>query len=115
MDTIIDKELMITDISELENDVEYYMDFLDLKELNGLYKLKYKLKFKLDYCLHHIKPCICRMVKIDGKTQCILILYYSINVIIDTVELNDLGIFSMGNTMSTCNIYKMPPTDYILK
>ena len=104
----LNEELMITDMSELEKDVEYYINFIELKQLNGLYKLVNK-HFRKDNSIRD-----CRMVKIDEEN----LKYYMLEIKLyyeSPDQQNNLGIFTMFNTEGTCNIYRILTTDYVLK
>jgi hypothetical protein len=106
MDTnLMNEELIINDMSELEQDVdvEYYIDFIGLdKTFNGMCKIINILQN--DYWGH---PCV--VTKLDhGITFIISSCKSSGDILLGYFSTNDLRYFG-------CNIYKIPTTEYVLK
>jgi hypothetical protein len=114
---LINEELMIKNISELELDMEYYIKFVNINDkMSGLYKIK--RVFNSDYC----NSILCEVTNIDNNIE-----FSLINLIKCIISkratkrhpLNPdkiLGYFTTLNLKrSTCNIYKLPQTEYVLK
>jgi hypothetical protein len=104
MDTnLMNEELIINDMSELEQDVEYYIDFIGLdKTFNGMCKIINILQH--DYW---------------GNSGVVTKLDHGITFIVSSFKSSDdilLGYFSTNDSRYFgCNIYKLPITEYVLK
>ena len=113
---LINEELMIKNISELELDMEYYIKFVNINDkMSGLYKIK--RVFNSDYC----NSILCEVTNIDNNIE------FSLNSAVDVIcfatsNRNPLLTNEILNSFiaprlkyATCNIYKLQPTEYILK
>ena len=99
----INRELMVTDVTELEEGNEYYIEFNNpycFSRWSGIYKLNtifeneslsVKTVFKL----------------IETSKDVIVYVYYKYNA--------GVTYFNFNSSVSSCNIYKLPTNDYILK
>ncbi len=120
----INEDLIIKDMSELELDMEYYVKFYDADFISydGLYKV---VNIK---SLNNVLGKSCVIINIDTCNNIELVLKN--NVWIFNTKLADLaddlrideklrnnGLFinRSFNIHTVCDIYKLPPTEYVLK
>ena len=126
MELNMDNEDLIKDMSELELDVEYYIKFYDTDFISydGLYKV---VNIK---SLNNALGKSCVIINIDTGNNIELVLknnvwIFSINTnlagLVDDLRIdeklrnNGLFINRSFNIHTVCDIYKLPPTEYVLK
>ena len=110
---LINEELMIKDMSELELNIEYYINFVRLgKSFSGLYEI---------VRIYKDRETICIVKNINGNIE------FTLNNAVDVIcfatsNRNPLLTNEILNSFiaprlkyATCNIYKLPPTEYFLK
>jgi hypothetical protein len=117
---LINEELIITNMYELEPDVDYYVNFVcQYKKYNGLYKLD-RIGKKVIYGKPNEITNICYVRNDD---RCID-LEHTADKIYKRKPLQPLHSVKLGNFTSscfeyaTCDIYKLPTeteTEYVLK
>jgi hypothetical protein len=101
---------LITDMSELEQNVEYYIVFygVNMMRCNGIYTL-------VNIYTNNKNGEVCRLINTDNN-NITFEMYYTKNVLstMNNLNLKQVGIFSV-NAFNTCNVFKMPTNEYVLK
>ena len=111
MDINTDEKLMITDIDELEQDVEYYIKFYKdyLYFYNGIYKVV-TIKSK---SINLLNNAINNYIKLKPTKR---VWFLKPPFKFDDNIRNHGHFIETSNDINTiCNIYKLPINDYILK
>jgi hypothetical protein len=111
---LINEDLMVFDMSELELDMEYYINFINVnKNMSGLYKIKRVFQ-------NDVRSDVCVVTNIDESVE--IRLFGTLNIINKRTTKHHpsrldkiLGYFTTYPYCATCNIYKLPPTEYVLK
>jgi hypothetical protein len=120
----INEDLIIKDMSELELDMEYYVKFYDADFISydGLYTV---VNIK---SLNNVLGKSCVIINIDTCNNIELVLKNNVWIfntnlagladdlrIDEKLRNNGLFINRSFNIHTVCDIYKLPPTEYVLK
>jgi len=123
---LINEELIIKDMSELELDMEYYVKFYDADFISydGLYKVD-NIKYLPP---SNVLGKSCVIINVDTGNYFELVLKNNVWIfntnlagladdlrIDEKLRNNGLFINRSFNIHTVCDIYKLPPTEYVLK